>query len=129
MAKKADHLKPHHFKKGQSGNPAGAAAHNPEIKKLKALTESELVEVGTLVVKGDVDNLRAIVKDPKSTAISAMMASVAIRAIAKGDSKALETLLCRLIGKVPDKVHVSGANGGPQVIVTMPSNGREVKTG
>lgn len=94
----------HQFKKGEVRNPLGAGAHNPELRKLKTLTEQELVEVGSLVIKGSIVELQAIMKDPNCTALKAMMASVAIKAINKGDGVALDILLNRIVGKVKERV-------------------------
>jgi hypothetical protein len=95
------------FKKGNKANPLGAKAHNPEIRKLKTLTEQELVEVGSLVVKGSIKELQALSKDPNCTALTAMMAAVAARAINRGDHAALDVLLNRIVGKVKDRVEQS----------------------
>jgi len=95
------------FKKGKSGNPLGGKLHNPEIRKLKTLTEQELVEVGSLVVKGSIKELQALSKDPDCTALTAMMAAVAARAINRGDHAALDVLLNRIVGKVKDRVEQS----------------------
>ena len=113
------------FKKGKSGNPLGGKIHKPEIRRIKGLTEKEVVKIGTLVLKGSVDELRAIAKNGKASALKCMMAAVAVRTISRGDPQALDALLNRLIGRVKDKVEVSGPNSGPQVILNMPSNGRE----
>ena len=118
MPKTTKHLKEHQFKKGQTGNAQGGKLHDPVIKKLKNLTEHEMIEIGSLVLKGSVDELRAIAKDGKASALKCMMAAVAVRTISKGDPAALEVLLNRLIGKVKERLDV-----------TMPSNGREAKIG
>jgi N-acetylglucosamine kinase-like BadF-type ATPase len=97
----------HQFKKGSSGNPLGGKLHNQEIRKLKNLTEAELVEVGSLVVKGSIAELQALSKNPNCTALTAMMASVAAKAINKGDAQALDILLNRIVGKVKDRVEQS----------------------
>lgn len=105
--KRQQHLKPYQFKKGQSGNPNGGKAHNKEIKKIKNLTEKELIEVGSLVVKGSIAELERIRKDKNSSALGAMIAGVALNAIAKGNSQALDAILNRLIGKVKEKVEIN----------------------
>jgi len=111
MKKTAAHLKKHQFKKGEpSANPLGAKLHNPEIRAIKNLTESEMVEIGSLILKGSLDELKAIKDAPGTTALKAMMASVAIKTIAKGDHQALDALLNRLIGKVKDEVKIISNN-------------------
>lgn len=98
------------WKKGQSGNPSGRRPDPPELRAIKNLTEEELVEIGSLVVKGNIDDLKRIKDDPNTTVLKAMIAAVAIKTIAKGDGQALEVLLNRLIGKVKDKVEVTSTN-------------------
>ena len=97
----------HQWKKGQSGNPSGGKLHNPEIRKLKNLTEAEIVEVGSLVVKGSIKELQELSKNPNCSALTAMMASVAAKAINKGDGAALDILLNRIVGKVKERVEQS----------------------
>lgn len=121
------------WKKGQSGNPLGGKLHSPEVKKLKNLTKQELIDIGNLIVKGDIKALSALrdaVKDGGEgvSVLSAWIASVAMRSIEAGDMHALDILLNRLIGKVKDDVSVTGLTTNiPQVVVTLPSNGREAK--
>ena len=118
----------HRWKPGQSGNVQGGKLIDPDLKELRRLTKEELVEVGTLVVKGNVSTLKNIVKDRESSVLHAMVASVALRVIKQGDMHALDLFLNRLIGKVNDEVEYSGELNVPQVIVTLPSNGRESLT-
>lgn len=119
------------WKKGQSGNPEGRPPDPPELKRLKNLTKRELVDLGNLVVKGDVDTLRKLASNGKSTALVAMVAAVCERVIREGDMQKLDILLNRLIGRVKEEVQHSGeigGNGSAQVIVTLPSNGKEAKS-
>lgn len=118
------------FKKGQSGNPSGMAKHDNDIRKIKRLTNKELAEVANIVIKGDVDELRAIVANPKSTVLAVMMGAVAIKIIEKGDMHSLDILLNRLLGRVKENVKINGnleINNAPQVVrLRLPDNGREV---
>lgn len=93
--------------------------------KMRQLTAEEFAEIANLIVKGSIEELRAIAKDESQSALKVMIASVAVKTISRGDMNALDTLLNRLVGKVKDRVEVTGANGGPQVILTMPENGSE----
>lgn len=111
------------WKKGQSGNPAGARKHDPELKRLKNLTKHELIEIGNLVIKGNVAELKAIASNPKATVIQTMLAAVSVKIISKGDMGALDVLLNRLVGKVKDEQAIVVSPG--QVVVSLPSNGRE----
>lgn len=117
--------KPWQFQKGESGNPLGAKLHDPEIKQLKSLTKKELVEIGNLIIKGNIADLKAVSKAETSTVLHTMLASVAARIISKGDMAALDVLLNRLVGKVKDEVHHGGEVRLPQVVISLPSNRKE----
>lgn len=122
--------RPYGFQKGEIANPYGGGPNAPLARRIRTLTRKELIALGNLVVQGNVHELRRIKKDiAHSSTLKVMLASVALRVIEKGDVAAMEALLNRLIGKVPDKLHHEGLNDiGPQVIVTVPSNGREAPT-
>ncbi len=114
--------------KGIAPNPAGRPKDPPEMRRLKNLTKQELVDVGNIIVKGNMDDLKNIKGDPEASVLKTMIAAIAARVIRQGDMHALNVLLDRLIGKVKDEVrnehHISNL---PMVTVTLPSNGREAK--
>ncbi len=118
-------LRPFHWKKGQSGNPAGRAVLLPEEKLFKNLTKKELIEVGNYVIKGDLTALKSMAARPGATVLQIMLAAVCIKVIQKGDMHQLDILLNRLVGKVRDEIHATGAVDA-KVVVSLPSNGREV---
>lgn len=95
------------------------------MKKIRNLTEQEMIEIGSLVLKGSVDELRVIAKDGTASALKCMMAAVAVRTISKGDPHALEVLLNRLIGKVKERLDVNMPQvDSVQVRIMLPDNGR-----
>lgn len=116
---------PHLWKKGQSGNPLGRAIEDPATRVIRNLTKSELVDVGNLVVKGDYEALKALAKAPKATVLQRMLASVAVKIIERGDMHSLDILLNRMVGRVKEEVALT--SNIPQVVVNLPSNGREAK--
>lgn len=115
------------FKPGQSGNPGGSSLVDSDMKKFKNLTKKELVDVGNLVIKGDLEALKAIAKRPGATVLQVMLSAVCVKVVQKGDMHSLDILLNRLVGKVKDDIVVTG-NTDARVIVSLPSNGREVKS-
>lgn len=115
------------FKKGEVRNPLGAGAHNPAVRALKNLTRNELVEVGNLIIKNNMRDLKKLAKDDDATVLQRMLAAVASKVVATGDQAALEVLLNRFVGKVKDEVEMTGTgilSSAPQIIVTLPDNGR-----
>jgi hypothetical protein len=96
-------LKP--IKKGQIMNPEGARSHNPIKKELKKFTNSYLVSVIELAVMGNLQGLAAVVKNPDSPAIQVGIAKALHKAIENGDWGTLESIVQRVVGKIPDRVH------------------------
>jgi hypothetical protein len=119
--------KPQLYKPGQSGNPKGRPKESKAVKAVRSLTKQEMLKIANFIVKGDVAALKKMRQDTSTVVIQAMIAAVAIKIIGKGDMVALDMLLNRLIGKVKDEVLYSAEGNSPNVIVTLPSNGREVK--
>lgn len=118
-------LLPTQWKPGQSGNPNGARAHNKELKRLRNLTTEQVIELGSFLLDHNIIELQAIVNDavnnPDSehTSLKIWIAKIVLTAGKKGDAKALDLLLNRIIGKVPDKLNIGDVNS-PRVIVGLP---------
>jgi hypothetical protein len=111
MPRTTKHLTAHQFKKGEpTANPLGRGLEKPEIKALRNLSEQEMVEIGSLVVKGSIEQLKKVKDDPKSSVLKCMMAAVAIKTISTGNPQALDILLTRLVGKPKDHVVVTSNN-------------------
>lgn len=122
------------FPKGVSGNPLGAGHPNYERTSsiMKRLTAREVKDLSGLILNGDIEQLQAIARNKKEKVIKVMLASVAVKIISKGDAGALNILLDRLIGKVPNPIRLGNTDGTPiadvvRVNVNLPSNGREIK--
>jgi len=98
-----------HWVKGQSGNPAGAKAHDPLKRALKRITQPEVHDVMTMILGCDLEGLQAVTKDKSSSVLRVWVASAAVKAINKGDLGALEILLNRLHGKPQERVKLSGS--------------------
>ena len=102
--------KEHQFKKGEVRNPLGAGAHNKELKAIKKLTQKELAEVATLILRNNVEELKAVGTDPDSSVLKVWICSVAAAAIKRGDALALNVLLDRIVGKVKDVVETTSTH-------------------
>jgi hypothetical protein len=98
---------PYQFKKGETGNKIGANAHSPEIKAIKKMTMKEIEEIGTMLLNENVEQLKIIMMDKDSPAIRTMIAAVVLKAISRGDAKAMNTILDRIVGKIKQHVEIS----------------------
>lgn len=124
------------WKPGEVPNPTGIN-QDPRLKKIKKLTTEEVVEVGSFILSNNIVALQKIADDaitnPDSehSALKVWIARVVVAGAKKGDAKALESVLDRLIGKVAQKMDLSGLGGenGPRIIIELPSNGRELDAG
>jgi hypothetical protein len=112
------------FKPGVVTNPRGGGAHNPSLKAVRRLSQMQIAELGTMILEGNIDSLKAVEKDPAASVLKVMIASVSIKAINKGDHSALAAILDRIVGKPKQVVEMSGAEGGPIETVTMTSEER-----
>lgn len=122
-------LHPNSLKNLKSQKP-GAPGLNPRGRPpdalnaaMKKLTKEELQDIASVIIKGDIEQLKQITKDPKQTVLKVLVASVCIKAIQSGDMHALDILLNRLIGKVKEEVVWSG-NPPAQVVISLPDNGK-----
>lgn len=98
------------WKPGQTGNPEGARRHNPISKALKKLTIDTYREVIEIALTGNLARLEEIVKDENSSAIQVGIATALGKAIKAGDYDVVERLAERIVGKIPDEVHVKSSN-------------------
>lgn len=124
--KGTENLKP--YPKGKSGNPMGRPVEPPELKLMKRLTRQELVEVGELVIMGNVATLKKLRTDDRCTVLKGMFISVCLKILRDGDMEKFDKLISRFIGKVKDEIDLnhSGEVKG-RVLVMLPPNGREKK--
>ncbi len=103
-------LRAHAFQPGQSGNPEGARKHNPIRRALKNLTVESYRKVIEAVCTGNVDNLREMIADPKTSALQVGVATAFVKALQAGDYVTIERIAERIVGKIPDELKVTSAN-------------------
>lgn len=99
---RADHLKPHWFKPGKSGNPLGRP-------KRKTITEAIFDELVKEVPKEILDKMPHL----KGVTQLEFIATVAVTKAMKGDFKFMKEIIDRVDGKVPWKAEISGPDKGP----------------
>jgi Family of unknown function (DUF5681) len=117
--KGTENLRP--YKKGQSGNPEGGRKHNPIMRRLKALTNEQVAEIGTLILEGNLPQLQAIAKDDTAPALKVLIASVVAKAMQRGDAHALNIILDRIAGKIKERIELTGDPQKP-IGLTVVSN-------
>lgn len=114
-------LKP--FAPGVTGNPQGK--NNQELLKLRRLSSEEIIELGTFLLDNNISELQKMVDDalnnPNShhSSLKIWIARIVLQSSKKGDAKALDIVLNRIVGKVADTIKWEGKNA-PQVIVGLP---------
>lgn len=110
-------LKP--IRKGEIRNPKGINA-DPEMKAIKKLTAFELKELGSVMIRKDLKELKRLGKGPTGVSwLIASTAAIAVKAQETGDDKKWNAILDRIVGKVPFVAEVSGPSGGPIVTGNM----------
>lgn len=89
------------FVKGHPGGP-GRPPKSPEIKKMTAHTRQEIERVLNEALSLTHEELKELVKDPKTTVLHKMVYTICIKGIFLGDPSRLDFILNRLIGKVKE---------------------------
>lgn len=123
------HLEKTKWKKGVSPNPKGRPKCPVSKKAMRGLTQRELEKIGRRILQGNLQDI-AILRDKERRGaiplVDAMILAIVGRIIGKGDAKAFNNLLDRLVGKVQQDINVTGDVAAPRVIITMPDNGRKL---
>lgn len=96
------------FQPGESGNPNGRPPTTPEVKALRKITAQSLEEIGDLILSGNKAKLQEVANSQTEPAIRVIYAKAACNAMLKGDVTTLELILNRVVGKVKEKVDLSG---------------------
>jgi hypothetical protein len=109
----------HQFKKGQSGNPGGKPKGREDLKKIKLMSKDDVSRLLQKIMNMPIDDIKAMVKDPKTPALELMFARLIDKALSEGDRSRLDFLMERTVGKVVEEKNV---NVRPVTYVT------EVKT-
>lgn len=92
------------FKKGKSGNPAGKPPVDPIVKATKLLTAIEFRDMMSAIMKMDQADLTALMNDEKKPFIWRIYAKMFVKAYNTGNTVQMDTVLNRVVGKVPDKI-------------------------
>ena len=102
------------FKKGQKRHPlAGRPKTPPDILEARKVNQAEFERILNKYLYTSRAELKKIIETPGTPMIEVVVASILAQAALKGDQTRLEFVLSRLLGKVKERVEVSGLNGGP----------------
>lgn len=106
MAGKKDvkQLKPHQWKKGQSGNPNGVGKTDPQIKAFKEMTYQMFIDAMQKYGNMNHATLKQEIADPKQSMFNLIFANI-VQNAASGDHLARTLLIERLWGKVKEAEH------------------------
>lgn len=123
-----DWLKPWRFRPGQSGNPKG---RDPQASAaIRKFTKKAVQETFAELMLESVEELGRIRDNLQESGVRAAVASIILRSRAKGEMSALNDILDRIVGKVPQKTHISGGDGEPFQMPVMnffPTSALEAK--
>jgi len=100
---KTEHLAPHQFKSGQSGNPNGRPKMPEEIRKARKLNQIKVAQILNDFANMNDEEFVAMLADTNTSKLERMIASAVTKA-QTGEFTALNFILDRMIGKVTDKV-------------------------
>lgn len=89
----------------------GGTHHNPEIKRIRKLTNEEISEIATLLLDGGKEELKEA--EQEGTNLRRWFAKVIVTAIHRGDFHTLDAIFNRIIGKVKETVELTGKDGAP----------------
>ena len=91
------------IQKGEIRNPLGAGAHDKDRKALKRLTHKMIKKLINRALTGTLEDLNAVAKNPRSSALEVGISSALANAIKKGDWSTLKGIVEALVGKEADK--------------------------
>lgn len=114
--------------KGQSGNPNGAAVHNPVVKAVRALTKERVAEIIEEILTTDPADAAEMRGKAKTVMEAWLMAGIQ-KAVRNGDLVPLNALLDRLIGKVKDQVENSGETTTRVIVENYIAKARAIEGG
>lgn len=100
---------------GQRLPGAGRPPLSDAMRAVRALTQEQLAEMGSLLTAATPQELNALVENPETTVLRVMLGKLMERVMTHGDPAPFDALMNRIVGKVKDKVQaeVTGANGKP----------------
>ncbi len=101
------------FKPGNKANPKGRGASVPILKIFKEYTASVVGEMYTELMNFTEPQLKALVQSDDTPILRKNIAQTLLRDNRNNEQHYTELVLNRIIGPIPARSEVSGANGAP----------------
>ena len=113
------------WKAGESGNPNGSSGLPQDVRHARQLTQVHLERLLNQHIYSTSGELAATIAAPEAVALDKLVASIILTGIERADQARLEFVLCRLIGRVQERIEVST----PTPFVLKRRNGEEIIMG
>ncbi len=94
-------------KKGECRNPGGRRKTPPDLLKARTINTFELERVVNKYLYSTEDELKEAEKHPETHMLDRMIISIMQKAVRAGDQGRLDFVLCRMLGKVKDKLEIT----------------------
>ncbi len=107
---RTDQLKPHQFKKGQTGNPGGRPKIPDDIRKAANVTTEQFVKTASEFLLMDRTELTKVLQNPEASMIELLIGGILAKAVKDHDSTRAEWIIARTIGKAKDFSEVTIRN-------------------
>lgn len=120
MEEKKDYL----FKKGQSGNPSGRPKLPEDVVEGRKLNKIEVARIFNRLINMPATELKDVLTNPDTKAMELIVGKIIAEGIKHGDAARLNFILDRMIGKVVDKVELSGEIKNEVTVVDKDVNER-----
>jgi hypothetical protein len=78
------------------------------LKAVRYLSHDQVAEMGTILLEGNVADVKAIASDPNASFLKRWTATMAVKGMVTGDVKVWEAVLNRVVGPMKQRLEISG---------------------
>lgn len=94
---------------------------------IRRLSREQITEIGTIVLEGKLEDLERIANDPNSSVLKVMIVACVQKAVSKGDTTALATILEQIAGRMKQTIEHGGIGGMPIPISATQMSTEEIQ--